>query len=135
MAPAETPPSPGGHFAWQLVGPEGRVELRGVLGSLKRHGEWVVPTRLALHRRMGSVDLDLTRARFAGPMPARASNAPRRPASLATANCGQDYEFQTAGREAVAFAQVGHEAVNVRDGKGAMVLDLRHLAGFRKHGV
>ncbi|TXI61103.1 DUF1707 SHOCT-like domain-containing protein, partial [Mycolicibacterium mageritense] len=45
-----------------------RVELRGVLGSLKRHGEWVVPTRLALVRRMGSVDLDLTRARFAGPM-------------------------------------------------------------------
>lgn len=45
-----------------------RIELRGVLGSLKRHGEWVVPTRLALHRRMGSVDLDLTRARFAGPM-------------------------------------------------------------------
>jgi hypothetical protein len=45
-----------------------RVELRGVLGSLKRHGEWVVPTRLALHRRMGSVELDLTRARFGGPM-------------------------------------------------------------------
>jgi Domain of unknown function (DUF1707) len=45
-----------------------RVELRGVMGSLKRHGEWIVPTRLALRRRMGSVDLDLTRARFAGPM-------------------------------------------------------------------
>ena len=45
-----------------------RVELRGVLGSLKRHGQWTVPSRLALHRRMGSVDLDLTRARFAGPM-------------------------------------------------------------------
>ncbi|MGV0643300.1 DUF1707 SHOCT-like domain-containing protein [Mycolicibacterium sp. XJ879] len=45
-----------------------RVELRGVLGSLKRHGEWTVPTRLALRRRMGSIDLDLTRARFAGPM-------------------------------------------------------------------
>jgi Domain of unknown function (DUF1707) len=45
-----------------------RVELRGVLGSLKRQGEWIVPTRLALHRRMGSVDLDLTRARFAGPI-------------------------------------------------------------------
>src|SRR3954463_1927891 len=45
-----------------------RVELRGVLGSLKRQGEWIVPTRLALHRRMGSVDLDLTKARFAGPM-------------------------------------------------------------------
>ena len=45
-----------------------RVELRGVMGSLKRQGEWMVPTRLALHRRFGSVDLDLTRARFAGPM-------------------------------------------------------------------
>lgn len=45
-----------------------RVELRGVLGSLKRQGEWMVPTRLALVRRMGSVELDLTRARFAGPM-------------------------------------------------------------------
>ncbi|WP_454789561.1 DUF1707 SHOCT-like domain-containing protein [Mycolicibacterium lutetiense] len=45
-----------------------RVELRGVLGSLKRQGEWTVPTRLALVRRMGSVELDLTRARFAGPI-------------------------------------------------------------------
>ncbi|MET0900247.1 MAG: DUF1707 domain-containing protein [Mycobacterium sp.] len=45
-----------------------RVELRGVLGSLKRHGEWTVPTRLALVRRMGSVDLDLTRAKFGGPI-------------------------------------------------------------------
>lgn len=45
-----------------------RVELRGVFGSLNRHGEWIVPTRLALHRRMGSIDLDLTRARFAGPI-------------------------------------------------------------------
>lgn len=45
-----------------------RVELRGVMGSLKRQGEWTVPTRLALHRRMGSIDLDLTKARFAGPI-------------------------------------------------------------------
>src|SRR5690349_25047983 len=45
-----------------------RVELRGVLGSLKRQGEWTVPSRLALRRRLGSIDLDLTRARFAGPM-------------------------------------------------------------------
>lgn len=45
-----------------------RVELRGVMGSLKRQGEWVVPTRLALVRRVGSIDLDLTQARFAGPM-------------------------------------------------------------------
>lgn len=45
-----------------------RVELRGVMGSLKRQGEWVVPTRLALVRRVGSIDLDLTQARFAGSM-------------------------------------------------------------------
>jgi hypothetical protein len=45
-----------------------RVELRGILGSLKRHGEWIVPTRLALVRRLGSVELDLTKARFAGPI-------------------------------------------------------------------
>src|SRR6516165_1231560 len=45
-----------------------RVQLRGWAGSLKRQGEWMVPTRLALVRRMGSVELDLTRARFAGPM-------------------------------------------------------------------
>lgn len=45
-----------------------RVELRGVMGSLKRQGEWTVPTRLAIHRRMGSVELDLVRARFAGPI-------------------------------------------------------------------
>jgi hypothetical protein len=45
-----------------------RVQLRGWLGSLKRHGEWMVPTRLALVRRMGSVELDLVHARFAGPV-------------------------------------------------------------------
>jgi Domain of unknown function (DUF1707) len=45
-----------------------RVELRGWLGSLKRHGQWIVPTRLALVRRVGSVELDLTNARFAGPV-------------------------------------------------------------------
>lgn len=45
-----------------------RLELRGWLGSLRRHGEWTVPTRLSLVRRIGSVDLDLTTARFAGPV-------------------------------------------------------------------
>ena len=45
-----------------------RLELRGWLGSLRRHGEWMVPTRLALVRRVGSVDLDLSTARFAGPV-------------------------------------------------------------------
>ncbi|MCW2651789.1 MAG: hypothetical protein QOE41_1084 [Mycobacterium sp.] len=45
-----------------------RVQLRGWLGSLKRSGEWMVPTRLALVRRFGSVELDLVDARFAGPV-------------------------------------------------------------------
>lgn len=45
-----------------------RLELRGWMGSLRRHGEWTVPTRLALVRRVGSVNLDLTNARFAGPV-------------------------------------------------------------------
>lgn len=44
------------------------LELRGWLGSLRRSGEWTVPTRLSLVRRVGSVDLDLTNARFAGPV-------------------------------------------------------------------
>src|SRR3981189_3041174 len=30
-----------------------RVELRGVLGSLKRQGEWIGPTRLGPHPRGG----------------------------------------------------------------------------------
>src|ERR1700721_3551595 len=34
-----------------------RVELRGWAGSLKRHGEWTGPTRLALRRPRGSVRL------------------------------------------------------------------------------
>ena len=45
-----------------------RLELRGWLGSLRRNGEWTVPTRLSLVRRIGSVDLDLSTARFAGPV-------------------------------------------------------------------
>jgi Domain of unknown function (DUF1707) len=45
-----------------------RVQLRGWLGSLKRSGQWIVPTRLALVRRFGSVHLDLVNARFAGPV-------------------------------------------------------------------
>lgn len=45
-----------------------RVQLRGWLGSLRRSGQWVVPTRLALVRRFGSIYLDLVNARFAGPV-------------------------------------------------------------------
>ncbi len=45
-----------------------RLELRGWVGSLRRQGQWTVPTRLALVRRVGSVHLDLTDARFAGPV-------------------------------------------------------------------
>src|ERR1700730_13350973 len=45
-----------------------RVDLRGGAGSLRRDGEWTVPSRLALVRRLGSVKLELSKARFAGPV-------------------------------------------------------------------
>src|ERR1700720_208278 len=41
-----------------------RVELRGWVGSLKRHGEWIVPTRLALVRGVGSGGVDPPHAPF-----------------------------------------------------------------------
>ena len=37
-------------------------------GSLKRHGNGPCRRRLALVRRLGSVELDLVKARFAGPV-------------------------------------------------------------------
>jgi hypothetical protein len=44
------------------------VELRGVFGSVKRRGRWVVPGTLRLHRRMGSVELDFTEADIRHPV-------------------------------------------------------------------
>ncbi|HEX5114666.1 MAG TPA: DUF1707 domain-containing protein [Pseudonocardiaceae bacterium] len=40
------------------------VELRGWFSSLKRRGDWVVPRKLVLRPRMGSVELDFTEARI-----------------------------------------------------------------------
>jgi hypothetical protein len=40
------------------------VEWRGSWGSMSRKGDWTVPARIVLHRRMGSVKLDFTSARF-----------------------------------------------------------------------
>jgi hypothetical protein len=42
-----------------------RVGPRDGAGSVKRRDQWTVPNRLALVRRMGSCEWDLTRARFA----------------------------------------------------------------------
>jgi hypothetical protein len=44
------------------------VEWRGVFGSIKRQGVWTVPARIRIHRRMGSVELDFTEARFTAPV-------------------------------------------------------------------
>lgn len=44
------------------------LELRGVFGTVKRQGRWVVPRTLRLHRRMGSVELDFTEADFRYPV-------------------------------------------------------------------
>ena len=79
-----------------------RVELRGVLGSLKRQGEWIVPTRLALHRRMGSVELDLTRARFAGPDGRRRTRHEVRRAGHPAARRGQCVDRRRRGRSSAA---------------------------------
>src|ERR1700757_5356867 len=38
-----------------------RVELRGWAGSLKRHGEWTMPTPPSLVRRLGSGGADVTK--------------------------------------------------------------------------
>jgi Domain of unknown function (DUF1707) len=40
------------------------VEWRGSFSSLKRAGNWQVPARIVLRRRMGSVELDFTEAQF-----------------------------------------------------------------------
>ena len=44
------------------------LELRGVFGSVKRQGRWVVPATVRLHRRMGSVELDFTEADIRPPV-------------------------------------------------------------------
>jgi hypothetical protein len=44
------------------------VQWKGTFGSLKRSGPWVVPAKIILHRRMGSVELDFTEARFSTPV-------------------------------------------------------------------
>jgi hypothetical protein len=44
------------------------LELRGVFGSVKRQGRWLVPRTLRLHRRMGSVELDFTEADIPHPV-------------------------------------------------------------------
>jgi hypothetical protein len=44
------------------------LELRGVFGSVKREGGWLVPRTLRIHRRMGSVELDFTHANMRYPV-------------------------------------------------------------------
>jgi hypothetical protein len=44
------------------------LELRGVFASVKREGNWLVPSTLRLHRRMGSAELDFTQADIRHPV-------------------------------------------------------------------
>jgi hypothetical protein len=46
------------------TGPDDVVELRGSFSSVKRKGDWLVPRKLVLQRKMGSVELDFTEARI-----------------------------------------------------------------------
>lgn len=48
----------------EIVDERDAVELRGWFSSVKRRGSWVVPRKLVLRPRMGSVDLDFTEARI-----------------------------------------------------------------------
>ncbi|WP_433555241.1 DUF1707 SHOCT-like domain-containing protein [Pseudonocardia xinjiangensis] len=42
----------------------GSTELRSVLGSLTRRGDWDVPARLVVRTKVGSTELDFTKARI-----------------------------------------------------------------------
>jgi Domain of unknown function (DUF1707) len=42
----------------------GTTELRSVLGSITRRGEWDVPARLVIRAKVGSTELDFTAARI-----------------------------------------------------------------------
>jgi hypothetical protein len=59
-APVRTPRS-----ATTTVDSAGTTELRSVLGSVSRRGEWDVPARLVIRAKVGSTDLDFTTARIA----------------------------------------------------------------------
>lgn len=52
-------------MADSVVNTSDAVELRGWFSSLKRRGDWVVPRKLVLRSRMGSVELDFTEAHIA----------------------------------------------------------------------
>jgi hypothetical protein len=44
------------------------VEWRGTFGSIERKGAWTVPSKILIHRRMGSVELDFTEVQFTSPV-------------------------------------------------------------------
>lgn len=57
--PARTPQS-----TTTTVDSAGTTELRSVLGSVTRRGEWDVPARMVIRAKVGSTDLDFTAARI-----------------------------------------------------------------------
>lgn len=48
----------------EVVDERDALQLSGWFSSMKRRGSWVVPRKLVLRPRMGSVDLDFTEARI-----------------------------------------------------------------------
>ncbi len=57
-----------GALAAPVVAGSEVVEWRGSFGSIKRKGAWTVPSKIRIHRRMGSVELDFTEAQFTSPV-------------------------------------------------------------------
>jgi hypothetical protein len=66
--PLAASPGSGERPSAALTGTDDVVELRGTLSSLKRQGDWRVPRRLVLRRRLGSVELDFSDAEIAYPV-------------------------------------------------------------------
>jgi hypothetical protein len=66
--PCSASPGSGGPAASAPDGSDDVVEWRGTLSSLQRRGDWRVPRKLVLRRRLGSVELDFTDAQIAYPV-------------------------------------------------------------------
>jgi hypothetical protein len=64
----DLPVAYGGSPTAAVVAGSDVVEWRGTFGSIKRKGAWTVPSKILIHRRMGSVELDFTEAQFTSPV-------------------------------------------------------------------
>jgi hypothetical protein len=67
LTPLGTQPAPVEHSSEVVAGGPAEEKHLAILGGLERKGVWTVPRQLTVTCFMGGADLDLRRARFAGP--------------------------------------------------------------------